>query len=382
MTKRIFVFSLCCLFSALLHSNQSDFDQHASQQQLEKLKTRIQSVGKWLGRANTEKSGLSKQLKNIEEDIAKTHLKIKSLNQKVRKLASQVVELRKTEKQQQQALNQQTGQLTAQLRAIYLQGKQPAIKLLLDTDDPQNLSRYMQYFSYLKDARGEKIQAFEVALAKLAKTKKRILEQQAKISRNKKALENTETTLKAESVKRKKVLAKLEISIASESKRLQKLKNDQERLEGLLREVEQAIANLSLPSDSEPFVKQKAKLPWPTRGKVRERFGSRIAQGKLRSNGIRIATKGNTSVQAVHYGHVVFSDWLRGFGLLLIIDHGEGYMSLYGNNKSLLKEAGDWVSAGELISYAGDSGGASESGLYFEIRRHGKPLNPSKWLRK
>jgi septal ring factor EnvC (AmiA/AmiB activator) len=386
MKMRIFAFSLCLLLTALAHSAensaQKDFDQHASQQQLEQLKSRIQSVDKWLNKANSEKSGLSKQLRKVEREISRTHLKIKELNSQVKKLGTQVVALRKTEKAQQQALQQQTTQLTQQLKAIYLQGKQPAIKLLLDSDDPQNLSRYMQYFSYLKDARGEKIKAFESALDKLDKTKRRILEQQAQISRNKDTLRKTESKLKSESIKRKKVLAKLEQSIASESKRLQKLKDDQARLEALLHEVEQAIANLSLPSDSAPFGKQKAKLPWPTHGKVRERFGSRIAQGKLRSNGIKIATRANAAVQAVHYGHVVFSDWLRGFGLLLIIDHGEGYMSLYGNNKSLLKEAGDWVSAGEQISYAGDSGGASESGLYFEIRRHGKPLNPSKWLRK
>ena len=370
---------LCSLFSYSVHA---EVDQHASQQQLNKLKENIRELGTWLGKANTEKTGLSQQLQKIERDIAKTTIEIRELRAKSQKLNRQLTELQKTEREQQSSLNLQRNALIKQLKAIYLQGKQPALKLLLDADDPQNLSRYIRYFSYIKDARGEKIQRFKSDLEQLQETRKSILSRQTQITQNKEDLQNKRLKLKSESAQRKKVLAKLESSIASGSKRLKKLKSDQQRLEKLLQEVEEAIANIQLPSDATPFARQKAKLPWPTRGKVRERFGSRIAQGKLRSNGIRIATRDNAPVHAVHYGHVVFSDWLRGFGLLLIIDHGDGYMSLYGNNSSLLKEAGDWVSAGDMISYSGDSGGASESGLYFEIRRNGKPLNPDKWLGK
>ena len=160
------------------------------------------------------------------------------------------------------------------------------------------------------------------------------------------------------------------------------MKANQARLEALLLEVERAISELELPDESSPFKAQKAKLPWPARGKVVESYGSRLAQGKLRSNGIRISANLNAEVKAVHYGRVVFSDWLRGFGLIIIIDHGEGYLSLYGNNNSLLLDVGDWASPGETIAYAGNSGGRNQSSLYFEIRRNGKPLNPKKWLRK
>lgn len=360
----------------------AEIDQHASLKQLDALKQNIKAIDKWLDRANSEKSGLSKQLRKYELEIASISLTIKGLSAQNRQFNQELKVLKRQKQTQVQALNLQKAQLIKQLKTIYMEGQQPALKLLLDSDNPQDLSRFIQYFSYIKDARSEKIAAFQTALSKLDKTEQEILRKQTKLAENRAKLSDKKTALGKESKKRKQVLAKLESSIANKSGELQKLKEDQTRLEKLLLEVEQAIANLALPSDATPFKQQKRKLPWPLKGKVVERFGSRVAQGKLRSQGIRIRTPEDSAVQAVHYGRVVFSDWLRGFGLLLIIDHGDGYMSLYGNNKSLIKETGDWVAVGDTISYSGNSGGKSSSSLYFEIRRNGKPLNPTSWLRK
>lgn len=360
----------------------AEIDQSASIQQLEALKQNIRSIDQWLDKANSEKSGLAKQLRKYEKEIASISTQIRGLTAKNRQLLNELKTLKTQEKKQLTELGGQKEALIKQLKAIYLQGRQPAIKLLLDSDDPQDLSRYITYFSYINEARSEKIEEYKSALDALAATERSILKQQTLLAQNRQALQESKTSLTRESQQRKRVLVKLEGSIKSKSQELEKLKADQGRLESLLREVEQAIANISLPDDAAPFATQKSKLPWPARGKLRERFGSRIAQGKLKSRGIRIVTGNSESVQAVHYGRVVFSDWLRGFGLLLIIDHGDGYMTLYGNNQSLVKETGDWVSGGDIISYSGNSGGAGESGLYFEIRRHGKPLNPTKWLRK
>ena len=214
----------------------------------------------------------------------------------------------------------------------------------------------------------------------LNQTQTELLKQKTKIAENKEQLQNSKRKLQNESKKRKQVLSSLEQNIRTKSGELEKLKADQKRLEKLLVEVEQAIANLPLPADSTPFKQQKSKLRWPGRGKVIQRFRSRIAQGKLKSQGIRIALKDDAPVHAVHYGQVIFSDWLRGFGLLIILDHGHGYMSLYGNNKSLVKDVGEWVHSGDTIAYSGNSGGLSTSSLYFEIRRKGTPQNPLKWL--
>lgn len=380
--RRCSVIALLALLSFSLPQALLAADQQVSEQQLRELKRNIAKLDRWLDKANTEKTGLSKQLSKQEKQIARVSQNIRTTNAKINNAVDKLSQLKKDERLQQSKLTDQKSFLISQLKAIYQQGKQPALKMLLDSENPQNTARYLAYFAYINDARGEKIAAFKATIESLQMTRQRVLIQQKELNEFKDELEANRKELVMSKLSRKRLLAKLEASIKSESARLNKLKNDQVRLEQLLKEVEQAIANIPLPSDAEPFSQQKSKLPWPSRGKVLQGYGSRIAQGKLRANGIHIATKDNQEIRAVHSGRVVFSDWIRGFGLLLIVDHGEGFMSLYGNNKSLIKDTGDWVRAKETIAYATDSSGKNESGLYFEIRRNGKPTDPRKWLKK
>ena len=356
--------------------------QDASQHQLDQLKKSIKKINNWLSKANIEKSGLSKELEQQEKEINRVSKNIRSVNQEISKRIKGLKRLKKQDKEQRQSLNQQKEFLVKQLRTAYLQGNQPALKMLLNDDAPQDIARYMHFFSYINDARNEKIAAFQSSLAALKLTESKTLEQQAKLNKNRQALEVDRKNLRKTRKQRKKVLEKLNKNIKNNTQRLQKMKADQIRLKKLLNELEQTIASIPTPTEAAPFKQQKYKLPWPSRGKVTARFGSRIAQGKLKLNGIRIATKENTKVTAIHHGRIIFSNWIRGFGLLIIIDHGDNYMSLYGNNKSLMKETGDWVNAGEIIAYSNESKTKNESGLYFEIRKDGKPLNPSHWLRK
>ncbi len=376
----IFFFILCFTLTSpqIAHSANQDASQH----QLDQLKKNITKVNHWLFKANTEKSGLSKELETQDKQIDRISKDIRATNTKISKQVRKLTDLKKQSKQQKASLNQQKNFLIKQLRTAYLQGNQPALKMLLDADAPQDIARYMHYFSYIKDARNEKITNFQSSLAQLKITETEILKQQTKLSQNRRSLETHRQTLRHNRNQRKKVLSKLSANIKNNSQRLKKMKADQSRLEKLLSELELAIANIPTPDDATPFKQQKSKLPWPSRGKVLARFGSRIAQGKLKLNGIRIATKEDNQISAIHHGRIIFSNWIRGFGLLIIIDHGDNYMSLYGNNKSLVKETGDWVSAGETIAYSNESSTKNESGLYFEIRKNGKPLNPSRWLRK
>ncbi len=355
-------------------------NSEATPAQLEALKTKIAELDRWLTKANNEKSGLVKELEKQEKDIAYISFRLRQIKTENQQLEAQLVDLRKQEQQQQRDLSAQKASLIAQLRALYRQGKQPTLKLLLDSNDPQDVSRHLHYFNQLNAAQKQKLAHFSASLQALKSTQQGILTRQRKLQQNREKLTTQRDDLKEKRASRQRILSKLDARLRSETARMSQLKADQQRLEALLKEVEQAIANLPLPSDAAPFRSLKTKLPWPTHGKVRERFGSRVAGGKLRSNGIRIATKDEQPVKAVHYGHVIFSDWLRGFGLLIIVDHGGGYMSLYGNNKSIAKETGDWVHAGETIAYSGDSGGKQESGLYFEIRKKGSPQNPAHWL--
>jgi len=372
----ILLFGLCKPVTGLADS------QDASQHKLNQLKKNIKEVNKWLSKANTEKSGLSRELEQQEKEINRVSKNIRAINFKISKQVKEIQLLKKQGKQQRSSLNQQKAFLIKQLRTAYLRGNQPALKMLLDDDAPQDIARYMHFFSYMNDARNKKITAFQSSLALLKATETNILKQQSKLNKNRHILENDRKTLRKNRKLRKKVLSKLSKNIKNNAQRLKKMKADQSRLRKLLTELERTIANIPTPADATPFKLQKYKLPWPSSGREIARFGSRIAQGKLKLNGIRIATKENSTVTAIHHGRIIFSNWIRGFGLLIIIDHGNNYMSLYGNNKSLVKDTGDWVSAGETIAYSNESSTKNESGLYFEIRKNGKPLNPSQWLRK
>ncbi len=376
--QRALAAALLCIFMVLAAG--LGHAEEVNPAQLEQLKRNIAKLDRWLNQANSEKSGLVKALKKQEQDIAYISHQLRKLKTQNQQLQAQLNELKQQGKQQSRNLEAQKQGLIKQLRSVYRQGRQPALKLLLDNNEPQDAARYLHYFQYLSRDQEQRIARFKQDLASLQTTQRSILSKQSALENNRATLSQQLAELKTKRDTRKKILTQLEQKLTSESQRLDKLKADYARLEKLLEEVELAIANIPLPDDAKPFATLKAKLPWPTHGKVRERFGARVAQGKLRSNGIRIATRDEQDVKAVHYGRVVFSDWLRGFGLLIIIDHGEGFMSLYGNNKSLAKETGDWVRAGETIAYSGDTGGQSESGLYFEIRRKGKPQNPAHWL--
>ena len=372
-----------CVFGLLSSSTLlAEVSQEKSERELAQLKSNITKVNRWLDRANTEKTGLSKTLEKQEKTINRLSKAIRSSQAKIGLQTKELNRLEKEFKQQTKTLRKQQAFLIKQLQRAYLHGEQSQAKLLLNSNNPQELATDMRFFAYINEARNEKIAEVQNILEDIKTTENKILRQKTKLSEQYKLQKQHHAELKKEQTARKQILAKLSANIKNNTQRLEKMRKDQKRLEKLLFELEEAIANIPLPDDAAPFSKQKGRLPWPLKGKVRARFGSRIAQGKLKLNGIHIATKDNQEVKAVHSGRVIFSNWIRGFGLLIIIDHGNNYMSLYGNNKSLAKDTGDWVRAGEILAYAAQSNAKSETGLYFEIRKDGKPINPSRWLRK
>ena len=181
---------------------------------------------------------------------------------------------------------------------------------------------------------------------------------------------------------RARTLAALNDDIQNRRSERQSLEADRQRLEQLLKEVQQAIASIPAPNESSPFKSRRDKLPWPAKGRVVSNYGAMYADGKLRRNGILMNTAEEAEIKAVHYGRVVFANWLRGFGLITIIDHGDGYMTLYGHSSSLFTTPGDWVRPGETIALAGRTGGTEDPAVYFEVRSNGKPVNPRSWLGK
>ncbi len=356
--------------------------QEQSEEQLKQLAVNIKKVNRWLSRANKEKSGISAELERQQKKIDQLSKDIRYGKARVRVLEGELQALRVKQKANTKALSKHQAYLKQQIRSAYLYGEQPDLKVLLNAENPQTLAMDMHFFSAIKDAEANKIAAVQTALDELKKTKSDIVTKQAKIQNQNKQLDNKRASLKTAKSQKQTALNKLSASIRSEEQKLGKLKADQLRLKNLIKEIETAITDIPLPDDAEPFSKRKGKLQWPAKGRVLHRFGSTLLKGKLRHNGITLSVKEDQEVKAIHSGRVVFSNWIRGFGLLLIIDHGNNYMSLYGNNKSLAKETGDWVRAKETIAFTQETGQDSDSGLYFEIRKQGKPVNPLLWLSK
>tara|TARA_R110001592_G_scaffold7126_1_gene40139 strand:- start:5550 stop:6749 length:1200 start_codon:yes stop_codon:yes gene_type:complete len=359
----------------------ADIPQEESEAKLEKLKTGIKKMTNWLFNANDEKSGLNKDLQNNELKINQISKKIRSGKKQIETNKEELVKLNKELKELNANLKTHRSFLEKQIQVAYFQEEHSKIKLLLNTENPQDIARQMRYFDFIKDARKEKIDEVFTLLTQIQKTESNIKQKTEHLELKTTQFESSQLELTQTLKNKQQLLEKLEKSIKSNTQRLEKMQADQARLKSLLDELEASLANIDLPSDSAPFPKQKSKLPWPSHGKVVAEFGSSVANGKLALNGIRFATKENETVTSIYSGRVIFANWIRGFGLLLIVDHGDQFMSLYGNNKNLTKETGDWVRAGEIIAISSESTTSLESGLYFEIRKQGKPLNPRQWLR-
>jgi septal ring factor EnvC (AmiA/AmiB activator) len=241
----------------------------------------------------------------------------------------------------------------------------------------------MVYHDYFNRRRTEQMDLIQTTLKNLRQAEQVMLTEERKMqqlqSRKKREKSALEKNLKG----RKKLVARLNQGITSDAERLKELKRDEERLQKLLAEIQQK-AKASLKSryqaKGRPFKSQKGKMPWPAKGKLKARFGS-AKRGGLKWDGVLIGGPEGREVKAVYDGKVVFADWLRGFGLMLILDHGDGYMTLYGHNQSLAKQPGELVNAEEVIAALGSSGGQTESGVYFAMRYKGQPINPEQWFR-
>jgi septal ring factor EnvC (AmiA/AmiB activator) len=348
--------------------------------QIENLKERIGDINEWLADAEKDRSSLEQQLAAVERKISKLTRERRSLQKKATEQQQRLNALKKDEQQLTRTLDRQRDSLKRQIRAAWMEGDAPAVKVLLNEIDPDKIARTMVYYEYLSRDTVGRLEAFRRSLESLKKTRDRVETTQANLARTEADVASRQQQLVGSRKERKQTLAALKSEINTRRTERDSLEADRERLEKLLKEVEQAIASIPSPNESQPFGSLRKKLPWPVHGKVLSGFGDRYADGKLRRNGLLIQTRENAEITAIHYGRVVFANWLRGFGLITIIDHGDGYMTLYGHSSSLFTSPGDWVSAGEPIAIAGQTGGTSSPVLYFEIRHNGKPENPGKWL--
>jgi len=349
---------------------------------LEALRKKIRQLQVSLGETRNRQQALRQQLKSTEKEIGRLSRSLKKTREQLRRQKQALEHLQVRHQEQQAALARQREALRRQILASYTMGRQGYLKIILNQQDPAQIGRTLAYYDYFNRARAEQIESIQSQLREIAALEAQINHESAALQTLFSQQEAQVQKKEQQRAKRRAVLVKLDREIHTKEQRLQVFLQDEKNLARLLSQLQAVLSDIAPDAgEARPFHAAKGRLLWPAEGKIGARFGSRRKNaGKLRWQGLVINAAEGEAVRSIHAGRVAFADWLRGFGLLVIIDHGKGYMSLYAHNQSLYKSVGEWVSRGEVIATVGSSGGRADPGLYFEIRHNGKPTNPLKWL--
>jgi len=379
------VLLLCGLVAVSAHAQESG-DQHGAQeaqtkQKLEQIRVEMHKLAEEQRSTAAKRNDATNALRDADLKIAALAKTLRSIDQQLSGQQAKLDGLLVQQSALDVKLKDQRDALAALLRSAYAMGRDEELKLLLAQDHIDDISRMLAYYRYFERARVHEIDALLEDLQALAQLQADIERETValKASRDERAIQAQR--LDGEREQRHQLLGELDAALKDQTARLAALGKDEKALVDLLAKLRDIFADIPQHLvGAEPFADLRGRLNWPLRGKVVVRFGATAVDGERSSQGVLIAAKDGSEVRAVSHGRVVYADWLRGYGLLLIIDHGEGYLSLYGYNETLLKEAGDWVDAGEVVATSGDSGGRKTAGLYFELRRDGKPIDPAAWM--
>ncbi|WP_415754289.1 murein hydrolase activator EnvC family protein [Pseudomonas leptonychotis] len=404
------------LLTVLLKPAFAD-EKSDAQKQLDAARADISELKQLLDKLQQEKSGVQKDLKKTESEMGQLEKQVQGLQQDLKKSEEEIQRLDSEKKKLEGARLEQQRLIGIQARAAYQSGRQEYVKLLLNQQNPEKFSRTLTYYDYLSEARMEQLATFNETLRQLTNVELEIVNQQSQLLEQKSALDGRREQLASVRKERQLALAKLSKEFSARDQKLKARQQEQANLARVLKTIEetlarqareaeaarqqallaereqQSVGSSAKPTNSGPlvsagasfggpFAKARGKLPWPVNGRLVARYGTpRGGDARTKWDGVLIGASAGSQVHAVHGGRVVFADWLRGAGLLVILDHGNGYLSLYGHNQSLLKDAGDIVKAGEAISTVGNSGGQDTSALYFAIRQQGRPIDPAQWCR-
>ena len=353
--------------------------QSKAQIDLQRIREQMERVRGAMNRDAAQRDKLTKELKAAETAAGSARGEILNLQRERAQKNEEKIRLAHERDNEQSALASERRALAGQMRAAFLIGREEPLKLLLNQRDPARAGRMFAYYSYFGRARAEQIQRIADHVTRLDTLEVRLAQQESQLAQ----LETTRLgeldRLEKARGQRTAVLAELTQEARSQALSLRRLQAQQAALEKLLHELRRATERFPVDSTSQ-FAKLRGSLTWPVGGRVLARYGETRAGG-LKWDGMLIGTPRASPVRAIYRGRVIYADWLAGLGLLVIVDHGDGYLSLYGHNDSLFKRAGDKVTAGDTIAAAGDSGGRSNPQLYFEIRRAGKPIDPRPWFR-
>ena len=352
-----------------------------SKAQLKQLKERISELSAAQNRELRKRDSVQADLREAELRISRLSREQRSLEQQADKARQRLAELEQEQAQLAREKQTQLRWLAKTVRASYQAGRQERIKLLLNQEQPDQIARLLRYQEYYQRARSQRLQLVNGELDELMAVSLRVEQARRTMLDKRSEMQQHANKLQEAQKNRQQTLASLNRSLDDRSTSLSQLKRDQQQLEKLLSDMQRSLDDIPADLGGKPFGKLAGKLPWPVQGSIGTRYNS-AREGALRWQGVILNAPAGTPVRAVYAGRVVFADWLRGYGLLTIVDHGNGYLTLYGYNQSLLREVGEWVSAGDSLALAGNSGGNRASGLYFEIRHRGKAVNPTRWCNR
>ena len=370
---------LCATVPALAGAGQDEGLAQIKERELEAVRDKISDLKESMDKRAAERDRITGDLQEAEVDIAEKRTRLTDLERQLdfsrRKKAGIEASLAEREVE----LVAESKQLQAQLAAAYTSGRQERIKLLLNQHDPATLGRLLTYYRYMSDFRGRNIEGVNAAIKELSSLQSEAAREEEHLASLTRTRQAELDELDSAQSRRRELLASLKARIAQEGSEIDRLAAEERDLARLITELTSILSDYPITAE-EPFSTFKGRLTWPIAGSLLHDFGQPRSAGGLKWNGVVLAAPRGREVRAVYHGRVAFADWLAGMGLLVIVDHGEGFLTLYGYNETTLKSAGDWVAPGDVIATVGDSGGQAQTGLYFEIRQGTSPVNPRAWV--
>lgn len=421
---RTFLFILLsCAFTVAVAADQ----RAQTKQEIAQAAKDIAELKKQLSKIQQEKSSAEQALKKTETEIGELEKQVDDLQQQEKKTEQELDLLDKQKKKLHSSRLDQQKLIAIQARAAYQAGQQEPLRLLLNQQQPEKFSRNLTYYQYIGKARQQQINEFNETIRQITNISAQITEQQNNLAEQRASLLSKQESLKTLRQQRQQKVASLSQQQRKETQSLNTRQADQAALNKVLQTIEATLARQAQEAreaerkrqrliaeqqrqqaeqllDRQPqpatgkqpqspmvstaithnggnFSTVRGKLPWPVNGRLIAHFGSARGDTRSKWDGVLISSQAGTQVRAIHPGRVVFADWLRGAGLLVIVDHGDGYLSLYGHNQSILSRPGDMVQTGQAISTVGNTGGQDQAALYFAIRQKGKPADPTQWCR-
>ena len=358
-------------------AQESEADKAATEAQLEAIQRELEKRQAQKGERQRQLSRTETQLRQLELQISDVATELNTTRNQLSATQSRITEL-ETEQQQLEAQQaEQTKLLEKQVDSAYRSGDNDFLKMILNQDDPALVERMLSYYQYLNKARIDEIETLLATQREIEAVKSKLDDEREQLAEREEKQQRQQGVLQTQMQEQEQLIAKLQRELSSDDQQITKLQRDQSDLEDVLEAI---IAALENDVRLDGLSAKKGQLNWPTEGRVNRLFAT-SRSGSVDWKGVLIEGQSGQPVVSIAPGRVLYANWMRGFGLLLVLDHGDGYMSLYGHNQTILPQVGDNVRTGETIALVGQSGGRSEPALYFELRVRGNAVNPTQWCR-